>query len=118
MSCNYCSKTLGSLTIPHSILECRYRQSMYCPVCMSYGHSPADCPNKIAWAVRQGKSAQGLKNLEIRVEDTEESIRELLKKHGIKSASRKLENRKILRNLANSLKPPRLVIFTSVENLI
>jgi hypothetical protein len=109
--CTYCSKTLGTLAIPHSILECQYRQSMYCPVCLSYGHAPGDCPNKIAWALRRGDSTEGLVNLELRIEDSEDAIREFLKSYGLKTASRKMENRKLLRNLANSLNPPRLLLF-------
>lgn len=109
--CSYCCKTLGSLAISHTVLDCQYRQSMYCPVCLAYGHAPADCPNIIAWAVRRGESTEGLVNLELRIQDTEEAIRDFLKTYGLKPASRKMETRKLLRNLANSMNPPRLLLF-------
>ena len=114
-SCTYCTKTLRGLCIPHSPLECQTRQSMYCAVCMAHGHAPGDCPNKIAWAVRQGVDSTGLVNLYLDVPDSEEGIREFLKEalkqYDLKPATRKLDNRKLLRNYANSLNPPRLVRF-------
>ena len=103
----------------HKIMECQYRRGMYCPVCIAYGHSPDDCPNKIAWAIRQGKFIKGLQNLIITIpisENTEKGVREGIKKfledHEIQhSASAILEYRKKLRDFANSLEPPRLVQF-------
>jgi len=91
------------------------RQSMYCAVCMAHGHSPSDCPNKIAWAVRKGMDPTGIENLWLDVPDSEEGIREILKEglkpFDLKPTKRKLDNRKLLRNLANSMQPPRLVRF-------
>ena len=110
-NCKYCSYLLTGISIPHTVLECQYRQSMYCAVCMANGHTPVDCPNKIAWHIRQGKSIQNVKNLVLEVEASEEGVRELLKSYKLKPGTRILENRKILRNLANSLRPPRLVHF-------
>lgn len=110
-SCRYCSHVLGGVVISHTILECQYRQSMFCPVCMAYGHTPADCPNKVAWAIRQGRPVGDIQNLILEVDSTEEGVRDFLKSYNLKPGTRILENRKILRNLANSLKPPRLVHF-------
>ena len=109
--CNYCTHVLSGSVIRHTIMECQYRQSMYCHVCMAYGHAPADCPNKTAWAVRLGKDPSKFKNLTITVEGGEEGVKEVLRKYGIKPGTRIQENRKLLRNLANSLKPARLVQF-------
>uniref|UniRef100_A0A6C0KQ27 Uncharacterized protein n=1 Tax=viral metagenome TaxID=1070528 RepID=A0A6C0KQ27_9ZZZZ len=115
-SCRYCI----TQTMPgHKILECQYRRSMYCPVCIAYGHAQGDCPNKIAWALRQGKPIQNLENLVLIVEITEntdkavkEGIKKLLEVHGIEhSAPSILEYRKKLRDFANSIQPPRLVQF-------
>jgi len=78
---------------------------------MSYGHSPADCPNKIAWAIRQGKDSRQIKNVVMTINDDEDSIKSVLKEHGINPGTRKLDNRKLLRNLANSLNPPHLLVF-------
>jgi len=83
---------------------------MYCPVCVGYGHAPATCPNKVACALRSGKMPTET-NLELRVVDTEEAVRALLKANGIQPGSKK-ENKKMLRDLANSMNPPRMIIFT------
>jgi len=83
---------------------------MYCPVCVGYGHAPSACPNKVAWALRAGKMPTEA-NLELRVVDTEEAIRVMLKGNGIQPGSKK-ENKKMLRDLANSMQPPRMIIFT------
>ena len=108
--CDYCSHTLKTVSIKHGRLECPYRRSMYCPVCVGYGHAPATCPNKVAWALRSGKMPTEA-NLELRVVDTEEAMRALLKSNGIQPGSKK-ENKKMLRDLANSMQPPRMIIFT------
>jgi hypothetical protein len=85
---------------------------------MAYGHAPCDCPNKIAWAIRQGKDASEVTNLYIDVPDSEDGIREFLKEalkpYALKAATRKLDNRKLLRNYANSMSPPRLIRFRSL----
>ena len=114
-NCKYCIHVLSGITIKHNILECQYRQGMYCSVCMAYGHTPDDCPNKIAWAIRRGEDASHLENNILRVEGTEEGVKDMLKSYGIKSGTRILENRKILRNLANCLKPPKLVHFVTPQ---
>lgn len=112
-SCQYCSHVLKGTTIRHTLLECQYRQSMYCPVCCAYGHAPADCPNKISWAIRRGEKSEGLENLVLEVRGGEEGIKEVLKEYGLKPGTRIQENRKLLRNLANSLNPPRLLKFVT-----
>ncbi len=99
---------------------------MYCPVCVAYGHSPRNCPNKIAWAVRKGLPLAGVENHAFRVGDNDESIKRFLKAFGASSglidAQRlrqidklnKLEVRKLLNDFANSMEPPRMILF--VEN--
>lgn len=117
--CGYCAKTLRGVCIPHTVLECQTRQSMYCVVCMAHGHAPDDCPNKTAWAVRQGQDASAIRNLYLDVPDSEDEIREFLKEalkeYDLKPATRKLDNRKLLRNYANSMNPPRLVRFIQTK---
>lgn len=82
---------------------------------MAYGHTPSDCPNKTAWAIRQGKDHAEVTNLYLDVPDSEDGIREFLKEalkqYSLKAATRKLDNRKLLRNYANSMNPPRLLRF-------
>jgi len=91
-------------------MECQYRRSMYCPVCVGYGHTPESCPNKVAWALRKGKMPTEA-NIELHVVDTEDCVKGVLKQNGIQPGSKK-ENRKMLRDLANSMIPPRMIIFT------
>jgi hypothetical protein len=104
-------------------LECQLRRSMYCPVCVAYGHSPRNCPNKIAWAVRRGLPLDGVENAVFKLKDSEESIKRFLKMYGASSGiidmSRlkgingmtKLELRKLLNDFANSIEPPRMIVF-------
>ena len=86
---------------------------MYCPVCIGYGHSPPNCPNKRAWAIRQGKPLEGVENLVLHVDDTEDGVKVVLKANGITPGTRQLENRKLLRDLANSMMPPRMIVFVA-----
>ena len=98
---------------------------MYCPVCVSYGHSPRNCPNKVAWAVRRGLPLDGLENTTLSVRDKEESIKAFLKRLGTSSgiidAERirqigsltKLELRKLLNDFANSMEPPRMIVLVN-----
>ena len=87
---------------------------MYCEICASYGHIVSDCPNKKAKALREGKSAKGVENLVLSISPNEEDIKQFLKSVGIQSASRQMENKKLLRDYANSLTPPRMVVYTSL----
>jgi hypothetical protein len=50
-------------------------------------------------------------NIELHVVDTEDCVKGVLKQNGIQPGSKK-ENRKMLRDLANSMIPPRMIIFT------
>jgi hypothetical protein len=96
---------------------------MYCPVCVAYGHSPRNCPNKIAWAVRKGLPLDGLENAVYKLKDSEESIKAFLKMYGASSGIigaehlkringlTKLELRKLLNDFANSIEPPRMILF-------
>jgi hypothetical protein len=82
---------------------------MYCEICASYGHIVDDCPNKKAKALRQGKSAKGIENLVLKISSNEEDIKQFIKSVGLQPATRQMENRKLLRDYANSLVPPRMI---------
>ena len=97
--------------IPHNIFECQYRQSMYCAVCMSYGHTGADCPNKKAWAIRKGVDASEITNNVMIIKDSPEGVKAVLKSYGVDPGTTRMEREKRLRNLANCLNPPRLILF-------
>lgn len=121
--CSYCGHLLHTVTIPHTRLECQLRRSMYCPVCVAYGHSPRNCPNKVAWAVRKGLPLDGVENFAVKVKDTEESIKTFLKIRGASSGIidktfikringlTKLELRKLLNDFANSMEPPMMILL-------
>lgn len=111
LPCYYCCHVLKGTVVRHTILECQYRQSMYCPVCSAYGHAPSECPNKVSWAVRRGESIDRVENLILYVSGGEDGVKDILKEYGLKPGTRMQENRKLLRNLANSLQPPRLIKF-------
>jgi len=96
---------------------------MYCPVCVGYGHSPRHCPNKIAWSVRKGLPLEGIENKVYKLKDSEDSIKTFLKMFGSSSGIidvqrlkqintlTKLELRKLLNDFANSIEPPRMIVF-------
>ena len=108
--CSYCSHLLANVTVPHTVLECNYRRSMICYVCDRGGHTRTECPNKEGWSVRMGKKPVE-KNLYLYVKDTPEDIEKILKDNGIDRRSRNPENRRLLYDLADTLTPPRLLIF-------
>jgi hypothetical protein len=116
-ACSYCRHVLADASIAHTPIECPYRRSMYCTTCNSYGHIPVDCPNKRAAAIRQGLDvdALGIQNVELRVPDAEAAIRTLLRKHGVAPAGSVQANRRLLHELANSLTPPRMVIYLKLK---
>lgn len=84
---------------------------MYCYVCAVYGHCPTDCPNKRALAIRRGKDPTNIENLEIRVYDSDSAIRFTLKRYNVTPTSTQQGNKNLLHDLANSLTPPRMLVF-------
>jgi hypothetical protein len=115
--CDYCQKVLSGVTVLHKPIECQYRRSMYCYVCGIYGHCPSDCPNKKALAIRQGEDPTSVKNLEIRVADSDAGIKFVLKQFKITPTSTQAGNRNLLNDLANSLTPPRMIIFVGSKKI-
>jgi hypothetical protein len=111
--CDYCRRLVSNLLIRHTYMECPLRKSMYCPVCATKGHRPADCPNQSAWSLRTGGAASPTADRILRIQDNEEAIQKFLKERGIRPVKRKLENRKLLADFANSQLPPLLIEFTS-----
>jgi hypothetical protein len=87
------------------------RKSMYCPVCAATGHKPADCPNKIAWALRKGLAPPAGGNLVLRIEDSAEAVKAVLKENGIEPTTTQMKNNSLLRDLVNSMNPPRMLLF-------
>jgi hypothetical protein len=92
-------------------MECQLRRTMYCAVCMAYGHSPRNCPNPIAWATRKGLPTTGLENRTLSVRDNEDGVKGVLRRYGVKPGTTKMENRKLLNDLANSMEPTRMIVF-------
>ena len=108
--CSYCSHLLSYVTIPHTALECNYRRTMICNVCDRGGHTREDCPNKEGWAIRMGKPIVE-KNLVLYVKDANDDIKAVLEEYGVDPRSRAPENRKLLYDLVDTMKPPRVLVF-------
>jgi hypothetical protein len=51
-------------------------------------------------------------NIVLRVVDTDEAIKQVLKDNGIEPTTKQPKNRNLLRDLANSMEPPHLIVFT------
>ena len=51
-------------------------------------------------------------NIVLRVVDTDEAIKQVLKNNGIEPTTTQTKNRNLLRDLANSMEPPHLIVFT------
>jgi len=81
-----------------------------CNVCDRGGHTREDCPNKEGWAIRMGKPIVE-KNLVLYVKDANDDIKAVLEEHGVESRSRAPENRKLLYDLVDTMKPPRVLVF-------
>lgn len=109
--CRFCDHLKGSPE-PHTVIDCKYRKSFYCPTCASYGHNSNSCPNKVAWALRKGIPPPPQGNLLLLVEDSEEAIKKKLKQYCLPYHGSKQQNRSLLRDLCNCLSPPRLLLFT------
>lgn len=116
MPCDYCKHVLSGVSIKHTIITCPYRKSMYCYICASYGHTVGDCPNKRAKAIREGRSPEGLMNLTLEISSSREKIQQFLFDKGLIEKTSTyvpdVKARGLLRDYANSLQPPRLLIFT------
>lgn len=114
-NCSYCKHILKGVVTPHTRFECPYRRSMYCFMCACYGHAGTaqECPNKVAWALREGRSLKNIKNLEFKIQDHIPTIRTYLKKnYNIEAGQRAVDVYKALRDLTNSMEPPRMLVFS------
>jgi hypothetical protein len=110
MPCSFCVDNIEGSFYTHRRIECPYRRSIYCYICSMYGHRIKECPNHRAKAIRQGLPADTIKNLEFKVVDSEDTICAILSSYNIQPAN-KVENRKLLVDLANSMNPPRMLIL-------
>jgi hypothetical protein len=92
-------------------MECPFRRAMYCSICCIHGHCPDDCPNERAKAIRQGFLADETKNRCLKISDNEKSIKTFLMMQDLIPSSRQHENKKMLLDFANSMEPPRMLVF-------
>jgi hypothetical protein len=60
-----------------------------------------------------GLPIAGLKNLTISVRDNEDGVKGVLRRYGITPGTTKLENSKLLYDLANSMEPTRMIVFVN-----
>ena len=98
MTCSYCEHILRGCTIKHRRFECPYRRAMYCHKCGIFGHQVSECPT-----------------LTLRISDSEKTIRTYLLIHDITPTNKQEKNKDLLLDLANSMEPPRKLIFTALK---
>ncbi len=84
---------------------------MYCCNCYRHGHSYKCCPDVVGKAIREGKPHQHLKNKEMIVPDSDFGVRSVLRLYKVPLASTQDGNRRLLYDLAYSMKPPHVVTF-------
>ncbi len=96
MTCSFCEHILRGCTIKHRRFECPYRRAMYCYKCGVFGHEV--CPT-----------------LELRIVDSVKSIKTFLMIHDITPTDKQEKNKDLLLDLANSMEPPRKLIFTALK---
>lgn len=86
---------------------------MYCYVCCETGHAVTECPDVIACALREGRQTKGLKNRELCLQDTPESIVEALQSLNSPFTEDVKENKLLLRNAAAAQRPPLMIVYTN-----
>lgn len=84
---------------------------MYCYVCCETGHAVTECPDVIACALREGKPTKGLKNREMRIRNTPESVLDSLKQLNSPFTESFEENKLLLRNAVSALQPPFMIVY-------
>jgi hypothetical protein len=89
---------------------------MYCYICATSGHIVAQCPNKRAKAIREGKSVKGVTNLVFSISSKQEEIQKFLLQQGyiqVKSTYvPEVRYKAFLKDYVNSMNPPRLLQFS------
>jgi hypothetical protein len=113
--CDYCSHVLNGVIVSHKVINCPYRKSMYCYICAANGHIVDDCPNKVAKAVRQGLPTKGIQNITLTIPSSDDGIKDFLKAKGLIEKNTyitQFKSKALLRDYANSLKPPHMIFFT------
>lgn len=93
--CSHCYHLLYGLVETHQLRECPLRKNLYCARCAVYGHQPGKCPKQA-----------------FRVPFTPEGIQAALKAHGAVDQG-KVKNIQMLRDIANTMNPPRKLVFYS-----
>jgi hypothetical protein len=58
-----------------------------------------------------GLPTNGLENRVLEVRDTDDGVKVVLKAHRVKPGTTKLENKKLLNDLANSMEPTQMIVF-------
>jgi len=97
--CESCAYVCRGLTAPHTSLECQWRRGLRCYRCFCAGHAPSSCP--LLDAVPQ----------KLVVVATEAGIKAFLLTQGMKPLSTRDGNIQRLKDIANTMKPLRLLVL-------
>lgn len=111
--CDYCRKTLGSLSLPHEEIACPLKKSLYCACCSQKGHLTRNCKlyeENIEIYAPPSIHAEGRRYKPVLdVVNTPPCIRAVLSAHDIQPSGRPKQNIVLLEQLAAAL-DSRLVL--------
>lgn len=116
--CDYCRKTVGSLSLPHDVRSCPLKKSLYCPCCNEKGHTARNCTLRLDAEIYAPPSIhmQGRKyKAVLDVVNTPTCIRAVLSSHDIQPSGRPKQNVVLLEQLAAAL-DSRLVLHKFVTD--
>ena len=116
--CDYCRKTVGSLSLPHHVSACPLKKSLYCACFSEKGHTARNCslyePNAEIYAPpsihNEGRQYKAV----LDVVNTPSCIRAVLSSHDIQPSGRPKQNVVLLEQLATAL-DSRLVLHKFVN---
>lgn len=114
--CDYCRKTVGSLSLSHDVIACPLKKSLHCACCSERGHTVRNCPLKLDMEIYAPPSIhnEGRRyKTALDVVNTPTCIRAVLSSHDIQPSGRPKQNIVLLEQLAASL-DSRLVLHKFV----
>lgn len=114
--CDYCRKTLGSLSLPHVNTACPLKKSLYCACCSEKGHTVRNCPLRLDAEIYAPPSIHNecrTYKAVLDVVNTPTCIRAVLSAHEIQPSGRPKQNVVLLEQLAAAL-DSRLVLHKFV----
>jgi hypothetical protein len=110
--CDYCKKTVGTLSLPHEAANCPLKRAIWCAYCNERGHPTRSCPIQTTSEIYAPPSihAEGRRYKSVLdVVNTPTCIRAVLSSHDIQPSGRPKQNLVLLEGLAAVL-DSRLVL--------